>query len=122
MDFQSFLKSKGWRRYYKVWNKKSNTFDKVESDSMSVSTYSHLGYFFSHEDYPEDELYWGLEEHGRPPTFIFSQMEWQATHSRHSLCQRMLAQCDNDTIYEAILNYKIIRYVNGKFEASLPRA
>lgn len=67
-QFDSFLLSKGWKRYRCEWKGKKQI--EIEDwESSFISTYGPLEYRYRHEKYPF-AIYWGLYLKGHHPKYF----------------------------------------------------
>lgn len=112
MDFQGYLKQKGWKRFYKDLS--VNGYPKVYSDSAYVSSYGPTMYKFEHNKYPDIFFYWGLWIYKKPPTMHLDRINFicktydNKTLKRYPVDQDIWFNTFNqytfDEIYNAYIN------------------
>ena len=120
MNFQEYLISKGWKRYYYDFSINSNNPPKVYSNSQFISTYGPTEYYFEHPNYSDINLWWGLYLKGKPPVFSLNNITYVPLTRK----DKYISEQDNwfntfktfdiETIYNLLINKGMIYIFDGK--------
>lgn len=100
--FQDYLIDKGWKRYTKDRN-----LDRHENyTSNFLSGYGPATYFFSNDNFPGLEFWYGLAERGKPPCFSIYPTHISYISDNYKtiedLYRIVLSKIDYDILYDII--------------------
>lgn len=118
MNFQEYLISKGWQRYYLDFSVNKKNPPKVYSNSSFVTGYGPNEYHFEHPDHPEVVLWWGLHIHKKPAVFCLDRINIiheDKYRVDQDLWHDVMTNLDFDTIYHLILTQGTVIIQDGKF-------
>ena len=109
MNFQEYLISKGWEKYFLDYSVNRTNPPKIYCDSSFVTSYGPTEYCFEHSNYPDIVLWWGLWMTNKPPVFSLSRITYVAMTKEdehipdQDLWYNTLKLFNNDVVYNLIL-------------------
>lgn len=118
MSFQDYLIDKGWVRTFTDYSNGKEI--EIESKSNFVSSYSPTFYSFRNSNFSDIQLWWGLNENGKPPVMCLNRIKFYPLTradkylNEQDLWVNTLRKFDYDAIYNLIITEGIIYVKNGE--------